>query len=212
MLFCPITRANTNAHNHAQSLTTTTQQIGHWINTLKELAGGGHRPDAFQRRDGARAALECLKELADAFVPAQLMIESGAVAAVRAFAANKNAAVAAAAKRVLAHWRAALAGHLVVLTEPAYCGDPEGALEADVRAGRVPLPTLPAARRAALAEAAAAAAKGGGGFLTPAPPGGRAGAGGVPSSAPAAVGGGVDGTPAEGQQLFGGETPMQVDG
>ena len=122
-----------------------------------------------------------------------------AVAAVRAYAAHPHPAVASCARHLLDHWRELLAGHLSVLTCPAYVADPVAELEDDIRAGRVPLPSLPPHRQAALAAAAAAqappapkASSGGGaaaaaaGFLTPLPPA-KAAAGGdhAPASAPA---------------------------
>jgi hypothetical protein len=116
-----------------------------------------------------------------------------AVDAVRPFTSHAHPAVAAAAARLLAHWRAAVGGHAHVLTNPVYVSDPVGDLEADIAAGRVPLPVLPPHRQQALAAAAArAASAAAGGGATPAGGGARGGGAGAlaPSTAPAALGGG----------------------
>jgi hypothetical protein len=155
-----------------------------------------------------------------------------AIDTVHSFTSSPHPAVAASAARLLAHWRGALAGHAHVLACPSYVSDPVGDLESEIAAGRVPLPTLPAARHAQLAAAAASAAAaaprpGGaaaGGFLTPGP--GGAGGGGAqlpqaPASAPAgahgAEGGGAFVTPGEqllvdqGAGGYLGVAPMQTD-
>lgn len=164
------------------------------------------------------------------------------VSTVRAYTSHPHPAVSAAARQLLDHWRQLLSGHLGVLTNPAYVADPAAELEEDIRAGRVPLPTLPLHRQAALAAAAAAqaalASKGGAGagggaaaagFLTPAPPAKAAAGGAGPASAPAGGWQQQQGGEALrlqqsdqllvdlGPQLDGaaaalGATPMQVDG
>ncbi|KIY96522.1 hypothetical protein MNEG_11441 [Monoraphidium neglectum] len=151
--------------------------IGHWLTTLQEMthdmvdggkqedgnSGGGGGGGALyasetNRRHAVRVALECLKELRDAFIPLQMMVDAKAADTVKPYAAHPHPAVAGAAARLLEHWRALVAGHLHVLSCPAYVTDPVGDLEDDLRSGRVPLPVLPPQRQAQLAAAAAAAA------------------------------------------------------